>query len=330
MKELPIIDLCLSEQINAERVHSALKDVGFLYIKNHGVPAELQTGLTDLAKRFFQLEQSQKRAIAMEKGGKAWRGYFPFKGELTSGIPDLKEGLYFGVEHGPNHPEVVEGTPLHGCNQWPGEEELSEMKLIVSAYMDHMEKLGHHLMELTAMGLGLEKAYFSVRYGKEPTMLFRIFNYPFQKELDPSSSWGVQEHSDMGFLTMLLQDENEGLEVKSRGSDEWIAAPPIPGTFVVNIGDMLELWTHGIYQATLHRVKNTSGNDRMSFPFFFDPSWHSKLKPIDAALLRTEELANVPPSTTRKWDGADIRSLSHDATYGRFVWEKVRTVFPNL
>jgi len=330
MKKLPIIDLSLSEDVNASRVHGALKDIGFLYVKNHGVPEELQGDLADIAKRFFHKEESEKREIEMEHSAKAWRGYFPFKGELTSGIPDLKEGLYFGVEHDPSHPEVLKGTPLHGPNQWPHLEGLSEMRSIVSRYMDHMEKLGHRLMELTALGLGLEKNYFSDRYGKEPTMLFRIFNYPFQEKLDQSSPWGVQEHSDMGFLTMLLQDENGGLEVKSRGSDEWIAAQPIPGTLVVNIGDMLELWTHGIYQATFHRVKNTSGSDRMSFPFFFDPSWHSKLNPIDAALLRTEELANVPPTTIRKWDGTNIRSLSYATTYGSFVWGKVRTVFPNL
>ena len=116
-----------------------------------------------------------------------------------------------------------------------------------------------------------------------------------------------------------------------RARDEsWISAPPLPGTFVINIGDMLELWTHGIYQATLHRVKNSSGNDRLSFPFFYDPSWNSKLTPIDIKLLRREDLNKVPPATVRKWDGADLRAISQDSTYGEFVWNKVKGVFPEL
>jgi len=336
MTDLPIIDLSQSEADNASKMHNALKDVGFLYVENHGIPTQVEIELSTLAKRFFQLDEAAKSEIAMEKGGSAWRGYFPFKGELTSGIPDLKEGLYFGVEHESLHPEVQLGTPLHGANQWPAD--VVEMPEIVTGYMQHMSDLGNRLMQLTALGLGLDRDYFSMRYGDEPTLLFRIFNYPFQKEiLEQGSNWGVHEHSDMGFLTILLQDENGGLEVKSRGSDEWISAPPIPGTFVINIGDMLELWTHGIYQATLHRVKNSSGNDRLSFPFFFDPSWHSKLNPIDKALLRPEELrvvetrliASLQPST-RKWDGRDIRSLSQDLSYGDFVWGKVRNVFPEL
>jgi len=204
------------------------------------------------------------------------------------------------------------------------------MKKVVSDYMDNMNRLGQTLMRLTALGLGLEPTYFADRYGDEPTRLFRIFNYPFQEIPLPEAEWGVQEHTDMGFLTILLQDENGGLEVRSRGSDKWISAPPIPGTFVVNIGDMLELWTHGIYQATLHRVKNTSGNDRLSFPFFFDPSWKSQLRAIDTDLLRNEDLEDVPPSTIRKWDGTNISSLSVDSTYGSYVWEKVRSVFPEL
>jgi len=325
MKELPIIDLSLPEEEIIPLLHAALKEVGFLYILNHQVPEDLQTQLSEIADRFFHQEESGKMEIAMKHGGSAWRGYFPFEGELTSGIPDLKEGIYFGVEHDALHEGVVKNTPLHGPNQWPTN--IAEMRPIVKDYMRCMSELGQKLMKLTALGLGLEQDYFSQRYGDEPTELFRIFNYPFQKE---ALSYGVHEHTDMGFLTILKQDENGGLEVKPRGADEWVSAPPIPGTFVINIGDMLELWTHGIYQATMHRVKNTSGNDRMSFPFFFDPSWHSQLSPIDKQLLRDEELSTVPPSAARKWDGTDIRALSQDSTYGEFVWNKVRGVFPEL
>lgn len=328
MDHLPIIDLSLSDGENSHQVHAALKDIGFLYIVNHGVSNELQTRLSEVAKRFFALEEPLKMAIAMERGGLAWRGYFPVKGELTSGIPDLKEGLYFGVEHGDSHPEVKQGTPLHGPNQWAAD---PEMKEVVLDYMKQTKKVGQRLMGLIALGLGLDHDYFSRRYGDQATELFRIFNYP-SPPLNPKerSLMGVHEHTDMGFLTILLQDENGGLEVKARESHKWISAPPIPGSLVVNIGDMLEFWTHGIYQATLHRVKNTSTNNRLSFPYFFDPSWRSKLEPILPNLLRSEELEAVPPTTTRKWDGTDLKSLNQDSSYGEYVWNKVRNVFPEL
>ena len=99
---------------------------------------------------------------------------------------------------------------------------------------------------------------------------------------------------------------------------------------MVNIGDMLELWTHGIYQATLHQVRNKTTEDRLSFPYFFDPSWNAKLEPIDPILLRPQELDAVPPTTKRKWDGTDLKAVSRDSTYGEFVWNKVRNVFPEL
>jgi len=113
---LPIIDLSLPEDENAPKVHVALRDVGFMYIQNHEVPEEIQRLVYNCSKQFFSLEEDVKKQIAMEKGGASWRGYFPLKGELTSGIPDLKEGLYFGIEHGESHPEVIKNTPMHGPN----------------------------------------------------------------------------------------------------------------------------------------------------------------------------------------------------------------------
>lgn len=329
MKHLPLIDLSLPEAENAPRIHAALQKVGFLYINNHGIPEHLQSQLTDLAQTFFALTAEEKLKIAMEKAGLAWRGYFPVKGELTSGIPDLKEGLYFGVEQEPEHPEVQQGTPLHGPNQWPAG---LPMKETVLAYMQEAKRVAEQLMRLIALGLGLEANFFADRYGAEPTELFRIFNYPAPASLPGSESvtLGVHEHTDMGFLTLLLQDGSGGLEVKPRGSEEWIAAPPVPRTFVVNIGDMLELWTHGIYQATLHRVENPAPHDRLSFPYFFDPSWHCPLERIPPQLLRPLELEQVPPATTRKWDGTNLNNLNEDTTYGEFVWNKVRKVFPEL
>jgi isopenicillin N synthase-like dioxygenase len=193
--------------------------------------------------------------------------------------------------------------------------------------MEKATQLGHQLMKGIALSLGLEQEYFLKRFTTDPTILLRIFNYPKHVWENEADEWGVREHTDMGFLTILLQDNSGGLQVKGL-DDQWIEAPPIDGTFVVNIGDMLEVWTKGIYRATPHRVRNQGKGDRISIPFFFDPNWNANLKPIAEHLLPSQE-ANAAYGKTRAWDGVNLSKLT-DITYGEFVWSKVKTVFPWL
>ena len=136
--------------------------------------------------------------------------------------------------------------------------------------------LGHRLMAGLALSLGLEESYFADRGTGEPLTLFRIFNYP--PPADPTL-WGVGEHTDYGLLTILLQDDAGGLEVKSRS--RWVPAPPVPGSFVCNIGDMLDRMTGGLFRSTPHRVRNPAPRDRLSFPFFFDPNFFARVRPIE-------------------------------------------------
>lgn len=330
---IPVLDVQgLREDTNLAAIgsalHGAFKDWGFAYIANHGVPGELQRELAATSRRFFAEPLDVKMAIAMKHAGLAWRGYFPVGGELTASKPDQKEGLYFGAEHQPNDPGVMGGWPMHGKNLWPAGEAYKDFAPTVLRYMAELTQLGHALMKAVGVGLGLTPTYFRERFTDRPTMLFRCFNYPARPAHD--QLWGVGEHTDMGFLTILLQDNLGGLEVKSqRGT--WIKAPPIPDTFIINIGDMLQHWTHGIYRATLHRVKNIAGTDRVSFPFFFDPNWQCPLLPIDPALLPKGELAEAKRrGNDSRWDGLDLRTLSARQTYGDFVWEKIRHVFPDL
>lgn len=310
-------------QTCAQQMHQALRETGFLYIKNHGILENLQNKIFDLAKNFFAEDQETKMQIAMPKAGLAWRGYFPVGGELTSGRPDQKEGIYFGTELPPSK------EPLHGPNQWPRGEKYSALKPAILEYLEKMTKLSQHLMEGAALGLGLPRNYFTARFTNNPTTLFRIFNYPKHLWSDAQDEWGVREHTDMGFLTILKQDNSGGLQAKARNG-EWIVAPPIDGTFVINIGDMLEVWTHGIYRATPHRVRNEAKGDRLSLPFFFDPNWRSTLEPVEKTLLRAADLACVSQATQDRWDGLQMNALSRDMEYGNFVWKKVSKVFPDL
>ena len=214
---------------------------------------------------------------------------------------------------------MVAGTPLHGRNLFP---QRPDLRGAVLAWLDEMTRLAHALMRGIALSLGLEANYFFDRYTRDPLILFRIFNYPGIPARAPSSDrWGVGEHTDYGVLTILKQDDVGGLQVKSRGG--WIDAPPVPDTFVCNIGDMLDRMTRGLYRSTPHRVLNRSDVDRLSFPFFFDPNFDVVVKPIETlavdAFVDDREL---------RWDRSSVHAF--DGTYGDYVLQKVGKVFPAL
>jgi isopenicillin N synthase-like dioxygenase len=251
----------------AEQIGTACRECGFFYISGHGVDESLCGQLEALSRWFFDQSEPEKMHIAMSRGGRAWRGYFPVGGELTSGRPDRKEGLYFGAELAADHPAVLVGKPLHGPNLFP---EIPGFRETVLRYIDSLTQLGHALVSGISLSLGLNQHDLQKRYVADPFILFRIFNYPPAAE-NGDMPWGVGEHTDYGLLTILRQDHTGGLQVRSRSG--WVDAPPIQGTFVCNIGDMLDRLTHGIYRSTPHRVLNTSNRSRLSFPFFFDPDF---------------------------------------------------------
>jgi isopenicillin N synthase-like dioxygenase len=300
----------------AAQIARACRDSGFFYIIGHGVNEHLQQRLEDLSRKFFAQDLHAKLDIRMEKGGRAWRGYFPVGGELTSGTPDLKEGLYFGAELPDDHPLVRSGTPMHGPNLFPNIPLFPETVL---EYLAAMTRLGHAMMEGLGLSLGLNRSYFAERYTSDPLILFRIFNYPPEPRILEDQSWGVGEHTDYGLLTILKQDRTGGLEVKSKSG--WVEAKPILGSFVCNIGDMLDRMTGGLYRSTPHRVKSPPERDRLSFPFFFDPNFNAEVKPIEV---------NAPLDDDRneRWDRASVHDFS--GTYGDYLLSKVSRVFPQL
>lgn len=299
----------------AEQISRACKEHGFFYISGHGVDEKLIQQLKDLSAQFFAQPDEDKMSISMNQGGKAWRGFFPVNGELTSGKPDLKEGIYFGAELGDDHPDVQNGTPLHGKNLFTTYPE--GFKDVVLEYMNQVTQVGHLVLNAIALSLGLEEDYFYKKCTQDPLILFRIFHYPPQPQT--ASQWGVGEHTDYGLLTILLQDEVGGLQVKSLG--RWMEAPPIKGTFVCNIGDMLDRMTGGLYRSTPHRVLNKAGVSRYSFPLFFDPGYHTLVE-------RIEGIEQVDDDRNERWDQASVHDFS--GTYGQYLMRKIGKVFPDL
>ena len=307
MSSLPVIDISRPLVDVAAGIAAACRRSGFFYVSGHGVPAALTDRLDAASRAFFALPEAEKGEIAMSRGGRAWRGWFPVGGELTSGRPDRKEGVYFGRDL-----PAGQTLPLHGPNLYPASVPL--LRTAVREYLESMTAVAQAVLRGVAVSLDLPADYFASTYTKNPTILFRIFHYP--PSPPEADDWGVGEHTDYGLLTLLLQDDNGGLEVHT--PDGWIAAPPLRGTFVCNIGDMLDRMTGGWYRSTPHRVRNASGRQRLSFPFFFDPDFTAEVPPLPAAARGGGE----------RWDGQDLRAF--EGTYGDYLTAKVAKVFPEL
>ena len=310
----------------ARAIDAACRDVGFFTIVGHGIDADARARLDRLSRDFFVRPEAEKAEIAMARGGRAWRGWFPVGGELTSGVPDLKEGLYFGAELGADDPHVRAGTPMHGPNLFPREP--AALRDAVLAHLDAMTRVGQAVLAGMALGLGLEPSWFVDHLTTDPLILFRIFHYPQAAPPPPTAPqdgtedrWGVGEHTDYGLLTLLGQDGNAGLEVHIPDGG-WVAVDARPDRFVCNVGDMLERLTGGRYRSTPHRVRNTSGAERLSFPFFLDPAWDARVERLPIVDRPSDDGAAA------RWDRTSVHGFT--GTYGDYLLAKVGRVFPEL
>jgi isopenicillin N synthase-like dioxygenase len=319
---LPVIDLSLAQRGTqaraalARQLDLACSEFGFFYLVGHPIGPQLTGGLPTLAREFFARDEADKMQIHMSRGGRAWRGYFPVGGELTSGEPDLKEGLYFGTELDESDPRVRAGTPMHGRNQFP---DIPEFRATVLAYMSALEAVGQQVLSLMAEGLHLDTDYFQRCYTADPTVLFRIFRYP--PDQAAREGWGVGAHTDYGLLTLLEQDAVGGLQVLNR--DRWLDVPPLADSLVCNVGDMLERLTNGRYLSALHRAKNLSARERLSMVLFLDPAFDAQLAPLPGVVPDSAH-----PHTNVRWDRIDPHALQ--GTYGEYLLSKVSKVFPEL
>jgi isopenicillin N synthase-like dioxygenase len=288
---IPVIDIgpflhgdAAARAAIAGRIGHACRNIGFFYITNHGVPDALIARTFAEAARFFALPTETKAEIAIEKSG-CHRGWFMVGGEnldpskqKTGG--DLKEGIKIGRDLAAHHPLVAANTPLHGANQWPAN--LPGFHETMQEYYDTLAALGQKLLHAFAMALQLEEDYFD-RWLSAPMTTLGPLHYPPQRGHITEEQLGAGAHTDYGCLTMLAQDDAGGLQVLS-ADQQWIDAPPIPGSFVVNIGDMMERWTNGVFTSTRHRVINISGRERYSIPYFFDPDFNTPVTCLETCL----------------------------------------------
>ena len=277
--ELPVVDisgLLTADQTAAQEAAGhlgrAAREVGFCYVAGHRIPPSVFTGVVDAATRFFALPPEEKMRVYIGLS-RNHRGYVPEGEEVfAAGSKDRKEAFDLSIDLPSDDPDYVAGNPLLGPNQWP---DLANFRTPVMAYYDAIFSLGRVLMGGFARALGEPPDFFD-RYLTKPPSQLRLIHYPYNPAA--GAALGIGSHTDYECLT-LLYSTAPGLEVLN-SAGRWVDAPPLPGALVVNIGDMLEIWTNGEFVATSHRVRPVK-EERYSFPLFFAVDYDTKVKPLD-------------------------------------------------
>lgn len=300
----PLMDAASSHREKYEvgtQLHKACTDVGFFYIKNHDVPDSISKGVLSAAREWFQLPADVKKAISISPAAH-YRGYQDLGANVTrhdGGFQrDWHEAidLYREVLQQHEQADPVSASALHGPNQWP--EQHPAFNATLRRYIHEMTRVGAGVMRGIALGLGLPEAFFDSQMRGPPYWCVRVIHYPplitggrsgsagaraaiEGAEVHRSTQLSCGEHTDYGLLTLVNQEEHiSALQVKNASGD-WITASPIPGTFVCNIGDMMRVWTNGLYTPTLHRVINPDpSQSRVSIPYFYEPAFDTVVEPV--------------------------------------------------
>ena len=283
MPEIPVIDVSDLQQapdhLLGEILHAYSKH-GFAYIAGHGIDPALIDGVFQASRQFHALPREAKMAVALDHNH---RGFIPIDtstdrnstlAEVTK--PNQSESFMMMREAGPQDPDVIAGVFLAGPNQWP---EVAGFRETVTAYHDVLASFSTRMVTAMLRATGANPTEAAPLFHR-PTTWLRLLHYPPQPGTSPDDLYGSAPHTDFGAITVLAQDDVGGLQVMTPDGD-WIDAPPIPGTFVLNVGDMLHRMTHGALKSTPHRVINRTGRERYSCPFFFDTSAAQVVRPLD-------------------------------------------------
>ena len=326
-----------AEAAFAAELREVCHTVGFFYVAGIDAFVSPTTRRDALAAatRFFAMPQEKKDAMDY-RNSPAFRGYVRLGAENTAGLPDLREQVEFGVE-AETHPKATDAPPyarLRGPNQWPNEIDCPRFRENASRFLDEARALSTRLTRLLALSLDLPADAFDGVFGDVPNVQMKIARYPPRmtaserrrrtdanaNENDEAVAFGVGAHTDSGFLSLLLQDDVGGLQVMN-GAGEWVDAPPVENTLVVNLGEMLQLATRGYYLATPHRVllpdTHTSPERgvrdehraRLSVPYFWNPKLEYVCEPMD-----------LPPSV--RWTRAGAPTAAFAAAAAKAQKEK--------
>lgn len=283
-------------------VGQACRESGFMLLAGHGIDRNLINNVFSCGQSFFALDMEDKNwlSIANSKHDRGYAALGSEKLDEKSGLIDQKEAFNVGADLAPDDPRVLAGMPFRGVNQWPAG--MEEFRETLMTYYSAMENLAVDVHRAIALDLGLEETYFHPLLN-DPIAILRLLRYPPSRGVD--GDIGAGAHSDYGSITLLMTDGTAGLQVKPRGSDEWMDVPHVENAYVVNLGDLLMRWTNDVYVSTPHRVMPPA-SERYSIAFFFQPNPDVVVE----ALPGTGKDAHYPPITS-----ADYLQERLTATY---------------
>ncbi|CAI7789421.1 unnamed protein product, partial [Closterium sp. NIES-54] len=254
---IPVVDLSAGEAACAAAVDKACREVGFFLLANHGVPRQLISDAFHQTRLLFGLPPQAKAAVRQDSNN---RGYTAFEEEVLDPAVqrqrgDTKEGYYVGVDIPLHDPRAQK--PLHGPNVWPPADLLLSFRPTITAYFSACLSLARRLLPILALALGQPREFFELpgRFD-DPIALLRLLHYSGEASRPQEGVLGAGAHTDYGMLTLLLVS-HPGLEIcvdRSSAAQQWVRVPVVPGTYIVNIGDMLERWSNASWRSTLHRV----------------------------------------------------------------------------
>ncbi|MGI9355083.1 MAG: isopenicillin N synthase family dioxygenase [Rhizobiaceae bacterium] len=266
---IPVIDITALRDnsdpvVVARQLHEASQGLGFIYVSGHGIPDHCIANTRRLAFDFFRSAPEEKETVRVSSNHRGWLAAGGAKmGDDQKA--DLKESFIWGLQN--DSSDTIPDHSLRGQNQWP--QFLPQLESAGMAYFGYAHEVAHHLMRGFAIGLGLDELFF-LRTASRPLSRGSFVYYPAQPADMGADQFGVGPHTDFGVLTVLCQDTVGGLQVEDVNGD-WIHAPPIEGTLIINVADLLARWTDGAYKSTPHRVVNSSGKERLSMVLAFDP-----------------------------------------------------------
>lgn len=263
-----------------EELRQAFTEVGFYFVRNHGIPQQLLDDTFAAAEQFHAMPIEEKLALKINEHNV---GYMPMRGATTRvnavgdvALPNANEAVFFKRDLPADHPDVVQNRRFRGMNQWPSN--LPGFREQVLAACAAFEGLGLELLPLYARALGLPADHFATFF-KDPMYTLRMSHYPQQEATAPENEFGIAPHIDTSFMTILAQNRIPGLSLRLT-SGEWVDAPAPEGALLINGGMLLRRWTDKRFMATPHRVINRSGKERYAIPFFFDANYDAVMAPI--------------------------------------------------
>ena len=283
---IPTINLNSPNKIEvAAELRKACIDIGFFYLDGHNIPTDFLEEVFEQSKMLFDLPLSEKIALTDKNSN---RGYTSFEEEvldvsLQTKRGDTKEGYYIAkhipLDEPDYNPQKFRGPNVYPDNANSSLDNPTQFRDTMDSYYELMSELGFKVVQLFALALELPEHHFDTFFNHNALAILRLLHYS-NEESDPSDGvFACGAHSDYGMLTLLLTDSNPGLQILYK--DQWIPVPPKKGLFIVNLGDMLERWTNGLFRSTLHRVICNGENERYSIPFFYEPNFDTLVECLD-------------------------------------------------